>query len=99
MAPTKPSPARPNARARRWVPFALALAFAPAARAQSGNAHDAREAFRAGISLEQAGDWERALKKFRDAAAFKSTAQVRFHIARCLEKLGSWTEAIGAYEL
>ncbi|MCU0684983.1 MAG: CDC27 family protein [Polyangiaceae bacterium] len=77
----------------------LALCVAPAAHAQSSNAHDAREAFRTGISLEQAGDWERALKKFRDAAAFKSTAQVRFHIARCLEKLGNWTEAIGAYEL
>ncbi|HEU4537171.1 MAG TPA: CDC27 family protein [Polyangiaceae bacterium] len=86
-------------RSRHWAPLALALFCAPAARAQSANAHDAREAFRAGISLEQAGDWEKALKKFRDAASFKSTPQVRFHIARCLEKLGNLTEAIGAYEL
>lgn len=106
---TKPPPARRDARPSRWAPFALglafappfamALAFAPPALAQSTTANEAREAFRAGISLEQAGDWERALKKFRDAAGFKSTAQVRFHIARCLEKLGHWTEAIGAYEL
>ncbi|HEU4407920.1 MAG TPA: CDC27 family protein [Polyangiaceae bacterium] len=98
-APTKPTPARRAARPSRWAPFALALALAPPARAQSTSANEAREAFRAGISLEQAGDWERALKKFRDAAGFKSTPQVRFHIARCLEKLGHWTEAIGAYEL
>jgi hypothetical protein len=103
-----PRPGRRSAGApaprRAWrggaAALALALAvIAPPARAQSANADEAREAFREGISYEQAGDWGRALKRFRDAAAFRSTPQIRFHIARCLEQLGNWTEAIGAYEL
>lgn len=89
------------------MPLALSLAFAQTfsvafatpALAQSATAGEAQSAFKAGMSLEQKGDWDGALKKFRDAAAFKSTPQLRFHIGRCLEKLGNWTEAISAYEL
>jgi hypothetical protein len=59
----------------------------------------AREVFRQGLALESARDWASALAKFREVAAVRSTAQVRFHIARCQEQLGQLNEALGAYEL
>ena len=60
---------------------------------------EAREAYREGIALEMAGDWGKALAKFRQVAEINSAPQVRFHIGRCQEKLGRWTEALGAYRL
>jgi hypothetical protein len=59
----------------------------------------ARATFRAGTALEAANDWGNALAKFREVAAVKSSAQVLFHIGRCLEHLGKWTEAVGQYRL
>ncbi len=63
------------------------------------NAGQAREIFRAGLALEAAGDWAGALVKFRQVAEDRPTPQVRFHIARCQEFLGRWTEALGTYRL
>lgn len=59
----------------------------------------AREAYREGIGLETTGNWAGALAKFREVAAVKSTSRVRFHIGLCQEKLGRWTDALGAYNL
>jgi tetratricopeptide (TPR) repeat protein len=74
--------------------------FAPAARGdQAADLARAREQFEQGLSLEGAGNWAEALAKFREVATVRSTAAVRFHIARCLEELGHWNEALGAYEL
>ena len=59
----------------------------------------ARRQYREGISLEAAGDWALALKKFEAVARVKLTPQVRFHIARNKENLGRLTEALGDYRL
>ncbi len=59
----------------------------------------AREEYRRGLALEQAGDWEGALVVFKGVALVKSTPQVRFHIAQCEEKVGNWVEALGSYRL
>src|SRR5689334_10195215 len=58
---------------------------------------EAREEFRAGLALEAAGDYPGALVKYRKVAQTRSTGAVRFHIARCLERLGRLTEALGEY--
>lgn len=60
---------------------------------------EARAAFRAGLALEAAGDFKNALVKFREVAEVRQTPQVMFHIARCLEHLGRWTEALGTYRM
>ncbi len=59
----------------------------------------AKAAFNAGLSLEAANDYGQALMRFREVAAFRPTPQAMYHIGRCLEKLGKWTEAVGAYRL
>ena len=58
-----------------------------------------RALYREGLSLEAASDWAGALKKFEEVAPIRLTPQVRFHIARCKEYLGRWTEALGDYRL
>lgn len=58
-----------------------------------------RALYRDGLSLEAAGDWAGALQKFEQVARVRLTPQVRFHIARCKEYLGRWTEALGDYRL
>jgi tetratricopeptide (TPR) repeat protein len=58
-----------------------------------------RVLYREGLSLEAASDWAGALKKFEQVARIRLTPQVRFHIARCKEYLGRWTEALGDYRL
>jgi tetratricopeptide (TPR) repeat protein len=58
----------------------------------------ARENFKQGLELEKAGKYEEALEKFEATAKVKTTAQVRFHIGLCNEKLGHLGAAIDAYE-
>ncbi len=60
---------------------------------------EARNAFREGLSLEAAGNWAAALRKFEQVAQVKLTPQVRFHIARCKEHLGRLNEALGEYRI
>ena len=73
------------------------------ATAQEGPAETeleaARRHYRDGLSLEAAGDWALALKKFEVVARVRLTPQVRFHIASNKEKLGRLTEALGDYRL
>lgn len=59
----------------------------------------AREAFHEALELEQARDWARALRKFREVGQVKMTPQVRFHVAWCEENLGRLVAALGGYEL
>lgn len=59
----------------------------------------ARQAFREALAQEVAGDWAGALSKLESVARVKLTPQVRYHIARCKEHLGRYTEALGDYRL
>lgn len=95
---------RVNARLARSALQSLALltVLSLAPRVLAGESEElarAREQFEQGLSMESAGNWADALAKFREVAKVRSTPAVRFHIARCLENLGSWNEALGAYEL
>jgi hypothetical protein len=82
---------------------ALAAALAAsllAADARSQDAKDlarARERFKEGAALQSAGDFARALEAYKDVALVKSSAQVRFNIATCEEKLGDYVRAMGSY--
>ena len=60
---------------------------------------EARGWYRDGLSLEAAGDWARALARFERVAEVRLTPQVRFHVARCKEHLGRFTEALGEYRI
>lgn len=85
--------------------FACCLAAASVAPSQalaaptSAEVNAARETYREGVALESAGNFAGALAKFREVAAVKSTARVRFHIGLCQEKIGRWNEALGAYKM
>ena len=92
------------ARFPAGMPF-LAAALAVATVAQDAwpqNAKDlarARERFKEAAALQAAGDFSRALEAYKDVARVKSTAQVRFNIATCEEKLGDYLSAAGTYRL
>ncbi|MEO6600224.1 MAG: PEGA domain-containing protein [Polyangiaceae bacterium] len=59
----------------------------------------ARAQFQRAIELEQAGNYTAALEQFRDVGQVRMTAQVRFHIATCEERLGRLVTALGGYQL
>lgn len=59
----------------------------------------ARERFKEGAASQAAGDFARALEAYKDVALVKSSAQVRFNIATCEEKLGDYLRAVGSYRL
>lgn len=92
---------------RRLVAASLALSLAapvvleaPLAYAQDAGAiAKARETYREGIASEAAGKWEQALEQFKSVALVKSTAQVRYHIGFCQEKIGQYVDALGTYRL
>ncbi len=96
---------------RAWRAWVLASAVALGAGGFASVAHGgddnisqedrtrARAAFQAGLALEAAGDWGKALQKFQEMATIKVTPQALFHQGRCLEHLGRWTEAVGMYRM
>src|SRR5262245_28357969 len=93
-----------HARRFSFVALVVAVSAAPALPAfadgpTAAQIAQAREDFRRGLALEQAGDWERALPVFRSVALVKSTPQVRFHIAECERKVGDLVNALGSYKL
>ncbi len=59
----------------------------------------ARAQFDEALSLEVAEDFKGALAKLNEVAKVRLTPQVRFHIARCKERLQRYTEALGDYQL
>lgn len=77
----------------------LTLASSVAVAQSPGDLEGARKAFREALSQEAAGDWAGALTKLEEVARLKLTAPVRYHIARCKEHLGRYTEALGEYGL
>lgn len=77
---------------------ARAWAQAPAAGAPSeADLAQARERFGAARKLEDAGKWAEALTLFQRVAEVKTTPQVRFHVALCMENVGLWTQALDGY--
>lgn len=79
---------------------AAVIAMASGARAQSPSELErGRSLFRQALSMEVAGDWAGALSRLESVARIKTTPQVRFHLARCKEQLGRFTEALGDYRL
>lgn len=88
---------------RRALALALSLSLAipPAltARAEptAADLAAARKKFDRALELEKAGDFKSALALLRDVAAVKSTSQVRFHVALCLERLGRLVDAREEY--
>lgn len=58
----------------------------------------ARELFDEGIALETKGRWAQALDRFRKVAAVKTTPQVRFHVALCLENTGKLVDALVEFQ-
>jgi hypothetical protein len=83
---------------RRSLVIAL-LTIAPSAFAQASDADlaDARKKFDTALEYEKQGDWVGALAMMREVAGVKSTSQVRFHIAVCLEHLNRLVEARNEY--
>lgn len=80
------------------VPALAQPAPIPEAKSAS-DLEQAREAYRAALAMETAGDWAGALTRINEVATVKLTPQVRFHLARCQDKLGRWTEAVGSYRM
>ncbi len=97
-----------QARKTRTLAVATALAalafYAPGAAAappevSSAEVVAARELFRDATADFDAERYEAALAKFRRVADVRETAQVRFNIAQCEERLGKLGSALGDYEL
>jgi hypothetical protein len=58
----------------------------------------ARHLFTEAVADQDAKRFEVALAKFRQVAAVKETANVRYRIASCLDALGRQAEALAAYD-
>lgn len=86
------------------VLFALILMSAVGAEAQAELSGDeatvrAREFFTEAIALADAGDWERAVDRFRSAIALRDAPRIRYNLASSLRRLGHLTEALGELDL
>lgn len=80
--------------------LATSIALAPMASSGAPTAADvaaARKKFDRALELEKAGDFKGALAVLREVAAVKATAEVRFHLGICLERLGRLVEARAEY--
>lgn len=71
---------------------------APTAAPTAEELEEARNNFKAGLQLEKDGKYDEALPVFEAVAKVKASAQVRFHIALCHEKLGHLAAAAEAYD-
>ncbi|GAC1352614.1 MAG: hypothetical protein NVS3B20_19170 [Polyangiales bacterium] len=58
----------------------------------------ATKKFYEGRELEGKGQWGEALKRFEEVAKFRTTPQVRFHIALCEEHTGMLVESMRDFE-
>ena len=81
----------------------LAACLGGAGRAVAGDNVDpdtefARRLFAEGGALYDKEDYEGALRAFQKARVAKPIAAFEFNIARCLDRLGRWEEALHAYE-
>jgi len=81
------------------VAVAVATSSIPIASAQSAaEIAAARELFEEGLKLEDKGQWNEALERFKKVGAVKMTPQVRFHIALCLENTGKLVDALVEFQ-
>jgi hypothetical protein len=78
------------------APFVV-LAPAWAAEPTEAQLEVARERFRDGLALEEAGDFAAARATFDEVRATKITPQVLYHLAYCDEQLGALVAAIDGY--
>jgi tetratricopeptide (TPR) repeat protein len=91
-------------RRRRWAALALAGALLTVARPRA-QAHDdaptlaLRLQFAQGLALEGAGRWADALPRFEEVARLRPTANVKFHIALCHNRLGRLLQAERSYHV
>jgi len=91
-------------RAARWcaiVALSLFGSIAPKRAEADPTAAEvaaARELFEEGLKLEDKGQWVEALERFRKVAAVKTTPQVRFHVALCLENTGKLVDALVEFQ-
>jgi len=89
---------RPAKRAVAAVLAVVALAGAPAARAQTADQlKAARELFQEAYKDEQEKRFDAALEKFQRVARVKESAAVRYRIASVLDALGRLREARDAF--
>jgi hypothetical protein len=75
------------------------LGATPALAQTDAELAKARKLYSQGLTQEAAGDWADALGSFEDVARIKLTPQVRFHVARCKQRLGRLNEALGGYRM
>lgn len=88
-----------SARLRRRSSFALLLALAlGAAPARADDVAKARKLFADGVHQYQIGDYEGALRLFREANAEHHAPAIIYNIGLAEEKLGHRQAAVDAYE-
>jgi len=84
--------------------FVLLLTTTPVAWAQQPSVSEGQERVNAAVELYTKGDYEGALRELRAAEAIAAEVNpealplIRFNIAKCLEALGRYQEALQAYE-
>jgi len=78
---------------------ALSVAEPALAQPSSEEIDEARRLFQSALEYEQAENWSKALKLFREVGQVKLTPQVRYHIALCEENIGKPVAALGGYRL
>jgi hypothetical protein len=95
-------PTRGTVSLRPFPGVALATALllqAVSARPQTDDElAAARKVFSQALADEEAGRYDTALEEFQRVDAVKDTANVRYHIAKCLEALGRRAEALSNYD-
>jgi hypothetical protein len=77
---------------------ALSLHSTPCLAQSDDALAGARHLFAEAVADQEAKRFEVALAKFRQVAAVKETANVRYRIASCLDALGRQAEALAAYD-
>jgi hypothetical protein len=77
--------------------FALVLFASPAFAQTEDEMVVARKKFDTALAYEKQGDWTGALALMKDVGKIKTTSQVKFHIALCLENLHRLVEARQEY--
>jgi hypothetical protein len=77
---------------------ALLVASVVHAEPSAAELATARDMFKEARQAEDAGDWAAALEKLKAVAEVKMTAQVRFHLGLCEERLGLLVEALNEFE-
>ena len=92
-----------------WLAVALAIAplsaayaqddgRSPAALTEEERTERARTLFGEGLELADAGDWDRAVHRFRRALELRAAAPIRYNLATSLARMGRLVEALEEVE-